>query len=179
MSSSQILAPSSACLPLAARPPVKAMLKPILIGSLFCACAVTTKAAQATTATAAAAIQANVRNFRSCSILVLPIEFVFCILGAFLRAALEGASGLNPLDHDRFHLARAATPECCGAVIFRRCETGDALLQRRKLNHNEAVEFVRPLHDLEAPATRQHLAAEPGDDVGHQIGIFFCIRPDP
>src|SRR5277367_1542138 len=51
-SSSQIFCASKADLPLAARPPVIAMLKPILIGSPDCATA--RSAASATTATAAA-----------------------------------------------------------------------------------------------------------------------------
>ncbi len=56
-----------------------------------------------------------------------------------------------------------------------RCKTCGALLQGRKLNHNETVEFVGTFHDLEAPAARQHLAAEFGDDAGHQVGILLVL----
>src|SRR5690606_12954559 len=39
----------------------------------------------------------------------------------------------------------------------------------------EAVEFVRPLHDLVPAAARQHLAAVLGDDVGDQIRVLLVL----
>src|SRR5258708_39898013 len=78
-------------------------------------------------------------------------------------------------DHDGFDLARAAAPECRGGVVFGRFEAGYTLLEGRKLDDDEAVKLVRPFHDLEAAAARQHLAAELGDDPGHQIGKFFVF----
>src|SRR5664280_3496891 len=67
------------------------------------------------------------------------------------------------------------SPECRGLVVFRRCEAGGALLQGRKFDHDEAAEFGGALHDLETPAARQHLAAELGDDGGHQVGVFLVL----
>src|SRR5674476_483640 len=66
-------------------------------------------------------------------------------------------------------------PEGRGAVVFRRCEAGGALLQGRKLDHDETAEFGGALHDLETSAARQHLAAELGDDGGYQVGIFLVL----
>src|SRR5574340_730577 len=91
VSSSQILAPSSACLPLGARPPVRAMLKPILIGSLFCALAelsATIAPAAIRLAPAASAINPDLKRF---GIMLLPLEPCFAgILRGFRRQMLVG-----------------------------------------------------------------------------------------
>src|SRR6185437_13231109 len=237
VSSSQILAPSSACLPLAARPPVNAMLKPILIGSLLCALAEATNIAPAAKVTATPANHANVRDFRCCTMIFLPMGFAFLMANndsarrngppacsAKLPAKRPSQCGLSrrenkarffdhavqsiphvgrllglkfgllvgvdhsptsaggcpqprldAFDHNGFDLTSPAAAKRRSPVIFRRGKAGSALLQRRKLNHNEPLEFVRTFHDLETPATRQHPAAEFGDDGGHQIGVFLVL----
>jgi hypothetical protein len=60
-------------------------------------------------------------------------------------------------------------------VVFGRGEAGDALLESGELDHHETVEFVRTFHDLVATTAREHLAAEPGDDVRHQIGVLLVL----
>src|SRR5215470_1052982 len=82
---------------------------------------------------------------------------------------------LYAFDHDGFDLAGAAPPEGGGCIIFRRSETGGALFKGRKFDHDETMEFVRTLHDLEASAPRQNLAAELRDDGGNQIGVFLVF----
>src|SRR5262249_34363458 len=52
---------------------------------------------------------------------------------------------------------------------------GDTLLEGRKFDHDETMEFVRPLHDLETSAPRQNLAAELRDNGRNQIGVFFVV----
>src|SRR5450759_4982905 len=82
----------------------------------------------------------------------------------------QGAACFTSPEYDR-----AAAFRRSGAVVFRRCEAGGALLQGRKLDHDEAAEFGGALHDLETSAARQHLAAELGDDGGYQVGIFLVL----
>jgi hypothetical protein len=80
------------------------------------------------------------------------------------------------IDHDRLHLAGAVgAAEGGGFVVFVGLEAGDALLEGRKFDHDEALEFLRPLHDLIAAATRQNLAAVFGDDGRHEIGVFLVF----
>src|SRR5262245_51871220 len=59
--SSQILAPSNACLPLAASGPVSAMAKPILIGSPDCAAALFAKTPAATMASRVAPMRLSIK----------------------------------------------------------------------------------------------------------------------
>src|SRR6185437_16706162 len=75
--------------------------------------------------------------------------------------------------HDGLDLAGAAAAEGGSLVIFARGEAGDALFEARELDHHEALEFVRPLHDLETAAAGQDLAAIAGEDGGNAIGIFL------
>ena len=56
------------------------MLKPILIGSLFCAVAVATNIAQAARATTVPAMPAKVRDLSLCSIRLLPMNFIFLVV---------------------------------------------------------------------------------------------------
>src|SRR5262249_8362895 len=78
-------------------------------------------------------------------------------------------------DHDGFDLAGAAAAEGGGAVVLVGGEAGDALLEGGKLDHYEAVKFVRAFHDLVAPAARQHLAAELGNDAGYQVRVLLVF----
>src|SRR5262245_21740302 len=77
------------------------------------------------------------------------------------------------VDHDGLDLAGAATPERRRLVVFVGGEAGHALLKGGKLDDDETVELVRPFHDLVAAAARQDLAAVPGDDRWHQVGVFL------
>src|SRR5262245_44520489 len=79
------------------------------------------------------------------------------------------------VDHDGFDLAGTAAPKRRGRVVFGRGEAGDTLLEGRKLDHYETVEFLWTFHDLVTAAARQHLAAELGDDRGHAIGVFLVF----
>src|ERR1700736_5535283 len=94
---------------------------------------------------------------------------------AYLDGRVASLWCFTAFDHDGFDLARPAAPECRGGVVFRRFEACHALLEGRKLDDDETVKLVRPFHDLEAAAARQHLAAELGDDPRHQIGIFLVF----
>jgi hypothetical protein len=76
-SSSQIFCASNADLPLAARPPVIAMLKPILIGAPDCAAA-----RSAASATAATADSAQINALSREIIAFLPPDFAFAALFA-------------------------------------------------------------------------------------------------
>src|SRR5205085_5172586 len=77
----------------------------------------------------------------------------------------RGLAHRHTFNHDRFHLARAVAAEGRSPLVFRRCEAGDALLERGEFNDDEAVKLVRPFHDLVAAAAREHLAAELGNDA--------------
>src|SRR5271165_4804810 len=187
-SSSQIFCASSADLPLAASPPVIAMLKPILIGSPDCAAA--PSAANAATAATATADTAEIKDVNRKTISVPPnglrARFSLCarILELFQRPAPAPARaaaapslrrGVAGFDDDRLDLAGAGATERRGLVVFLRFEAGDALRERRKLDHHEAVKLVRPLHDLIAPAAGEDLAAELGDDAGDPVGVLLVF----
>src|SRR5580658_3820098 len=89
------------------------------------------------------------------------------------KRALSGR--FAAFDHDGLDLAGAAPAEGRRFVVFLRRETGDALLQRRKLDDDEALKLVRAFHDLEFTAARQNLAAIFGDDGRYAIGIFLVL----
>jgi hypothetical protein len=69
--------PSNACLPFGDSGPVNAMLKPILIGSLFWAVASPTNIAPTATAKAVPPIHAHVRLLRFCSIYFPPMNLIY------------------------------------------------------------------------------------------------------
>src|SRR5438270_301051 len=79
------------------------------------------------------------------------------------------------VDHEGLDLTGAVAAEGGGRLIFGRREAGDALLESRELDHHEAMEFFRPLHDLKAPAPRQHLAAVFDEDRRQRIGVFLVF----
>src|SRR5947209_7365233 len=78
--------------------------------------------------------------------------------------------------HDGLDLPRAGAAEGRGPVIFRGGETCHALLERRKLDHDVALKLLRPLHNLIAPATRQHLATVFCNDLRNQVGVFLVFN---
>jgi hypothetical protein len=51
-------------------------------------------------------------------------------------------SRLAGVDHDGLDLARARAAEGRGGVVFGRGEAGDALLEGRKFDDNEAVKLT-------------------------------------
>src|SRR5215471_4099861 len=54
-------------------------------------------------------------------------------------------------------------------------ETGNPLLQRRKLDDDEAMEGLRSFHDLVASPACQDLPAVAGDDVRDEIGVLLVL----
>src|SRR5712691_7996571 len=62
-----------------------------------------------------------------------------------------------------------------GLLVFPRVEAGDALLERRELDHDEAVEFLGTFENPVAPAAREHLGAVLREDCGHAVGVFLVL----
>ena len=91
------------------------------------------------------------------SIVILPVAF---LLGALCPSATGALGGrqrgecchsrsprrrVAGIQYDGLYLAGAAAAESRGLVVFRRGEAGHALLEGRKFDHHEAVEFLRSL----------------------------------
>src|SRR5258706_10720404 len=99
-----------------------------------------------------------------------------CIATPSLRRAF------SRLDHDQLVFPRVVlAPEGCGIPILLRVEAGDALLEGRELDDDEAVEFLGAFEGLVTPAARQHLRAVLVEDRGHAVrglpgfhGILGC-----
>src|SRR5262245_1868906 len=81
----------------------------------------------------------------------------------------------HPFDHNRLDLAGAPASECSSRVVFRRCETGDALLEGWKFDHDESMEFVRTFHDLKTSAPSQYLATKFFDNRGHKVSVLLVL----
>jgi len=60
-------------------------------------------------------------------------------------------------------------------VVQPAVEAGDALLESRKLDHDEAVEFLGALEYPVAPAAREHLRAVFREDRRHAVGVFLVL----
>ena len=71
-----------------------------------------------------------------------PVGRLSCPPAACPARSLRRVAGI---DHDGLDLARAASTERGGLVVFVGLEAGHALLEARKFDHDEAVEFVRAL----------------------------------
>src|SRR5262245_1893799 len=81
-------------------------------------------------------------------------------LGYFASLAMTLlARGVGAFDNHVFDLAGAVAAERGRSLVFGRVEAADGLLEGGKLDHDEAVELLRPFHDLIASATGQDLAA--------------------
>src|SRR3984957_4879186 len=76
-------------------------------------------------------------------------------------------------DDDVFDFTCAGTAEGSRLLVFFRLEAGHAGLERGEFDDDEAVEFLRPLHDLGAAAARQHSALVLGNDGGHVVELFL------
>src|SRR6266446_5173946 len=97
------------------------------------------------------------------------------IRGTPARGRHAASCRIAAIDHDGLDLAGTAAAEGGGPVVVLRGEAGHALLEGRKLDHHEAMEFARPLHDPVAAAPRQDLAAVFGDDARHEISVFLVV----
>src|SRR5437667_12621190 len=88
-----------------------------------------------------------------------------------------GSSSWNfhPFDDDVLDLAGAVAAERRRLVVFGRGEAGDRLFEGRKLDDDEAMESLRPFHDAELAAAREHLAAVAGNDARHEVGVFLVL----
>src|SRR2546429_4738181 len=60
--------------------------------------------------------------------------------------------------------------------VFRGIEAGDALLEARELDDDEAVESLRALEDLIAPAAREHLRAVLREDRRHAVRVLLVFH---
>src|SRR5882762_3017629 len=85
--------------------------------------------------------------------------------------------GFSGLDHHQLVLARLVpAAERRGLVVLLRVEAGDALLERRELDDDEAVEFLGAFEGLVAPAAREHLRAVFRQDRGHAVRVFLVFH---
>src|SRR5258705_252609 len=81
------------------------------------------------------------------------------------------------LDHHQLVLARLVPAAKLGRLlVLLRVEAGDALLEGRELDDDEAVEPLRTLEGLIAPAAREHLRAVLREDRGHAVGVLPVFR---
>src|SRR5882762_7871158 len=60
--------------------------------------------------------------------------------------------------------------------VLLRVEAGDALLEGRELDDDVAVEPLRALEDLIAPAAREHLRAVLREDRGHAVRVLLVFH---
>jgi len=82
----------------------------------------------------------------------------------------------DTFDDDDLQLARAVLLAVSrGLKVLGRFMAGDRLFEARKLDHDEALEFLRALKDLELAAARQKLAAEFPDDRRCQISVLLVL----
>src|SRR6516164_1917818 len=102
-----------------------------------------------------------------------------CCLSAFgvkrtSRSAAQWVS--DALDDDDLQFACAVLLAMRGGLkVLGRFVAGDRLLEARKLDDDEAVEFLRAFEDLELAAPRQELAVELRDDRRRQIGVLLVL----
>src|SRR6266478_4674157 len=81
------------------------------------------------------------------------------------------------LDHHQLVFPRLVpAAERGGLPVLLRVEAGDALLESRELDDDEAVEFLRAFEDLVAPAAREHLRAVLREDRGHAVGVLSVFH---
>src|SRR6266702_1116989 len=63
-------------------------------------------------------------------------------------------------------------PKRRGLLVFGRVEALDALFERRKLDHDEAVEFLGTFENPVAPAAREYFGAVLREDRRHAVGVL-------
>src|SRR5258707_11627508 len=81
--------------------------------------------------------------------------------------------GVSGFDHHQLVLPDAVSAaKGRGLLVFLRVEAGDALLERRKLDHDEAVEFLWTFEDPVAPAAREHFGSVLREDRRNAVGVL-------
>src|SRR2546429_841762 len=84
---------------------------------------------------------------------------------------------LYRLDHHQLVLARLVLAAKRRRLpVFRGIEAGDALLEARELDDDEAVESLRAFEGLIAPAAREHLRAVFREDRGHPVRVLLVFH---
>src|ERR1700722_20237697 len=78
-------------------------------------------------------------------------------------------------DDDVFDFTCAGTAEGSRLLVFFRLDGGHACLDRWEVDDDESVEFLPPLHDLVASASRQHPALVLGNDGAHAVRVFLAF----
>src|SRR5882762_8521335 len=93
-----------------------------------------------------------------------------CIATPSLRRAFSG------LDHHQLVFSRfVPAAKRRRFPVLLRVEAGDALLEGRELDDDEAVESLRAFESLIAPAAREHLRAVFREDRGHAVRVFLVF----
>src|SRR5439155_9779109 len=81
------------------------------------------------------------------------------------------------LDHHQLVLTRLVpAAERRRLPVLLRVEAGDALLEARELDDDEAVESLRAFESLIAPAAGEHLRAVLREDRGHAVGVLLVFH---
>src|SRR6266851_3698628 len=81
------------------------------------------------------------------------------------------------LDHHQLVFPRfVVAAEGRGLFVLLRVEAGDALFERRELDDDEAVEFLRAFEGLIAPAAREHLRAVLREDRRHAVRVLLVFH---
>src|SRR3979490_36665 len=94
----------------------------------------------------------------------------------FQRLALPRRA-FSRLDHHQLVLTRLVlAAEAGGLLVFLGVEAGDALLEGRELDDDEAVESLRAFEGLIAPAAREHLRAVLREDRGHAVRVLLVFH---
>src|SRR6267154_1316023 len=80
------------------------------------------------------------------------------------------------LDHHQFVFPRFVLAAKRGGLLgLPGVEARHALLERRVLDDDEAVESLRAFEDLVAPAAREHLRAVFREDRWHAVRVLFVF----
>src|SRR5216684_1131595 len=81
------------------------------------------------------------------------------------------------LDHHELVLARLVPAAKRRRLpVLLRIEAGDALLEGRELDDDEAVESLRAFESLIVPAAREHLRAVLREDRGHAVRVLLVFH---
>src|SRR6266702_6225055 len=95
--------------------------------------------------------------------------------GRVATASLRRA--FSRLDHHQLVLTRLVPAAKRRRLpVLLRVEAGDAPLEARELDDDEAVESLRTFESLIAPAAGEHLRAVPREDRGHAVGVLLVFH---
>src|SRR5712691_1373238 len=96
---------------------------------------------------------------------------------ALQHPASSSRRAFSRLDHHQLVLTRLVpAAKRRGLPVLLRVEAGDALLEARELDDDEAVESLRTFESLVAPAAREHLRAVLREDRGHAVGVLLVFH---